>query len=186
MQQAAAPQVLCGQVHNGSCTTPVRQPRWLCAQHDNPSIRIIAASVADRPEILRDLSRTDARDFVAENPSCPQDTLQHLSHSTDVHVRSAVARNSNCPDELLLELCRDPEPRVRLGVTRQANIPQQIWDILAVDDDPAVRHEIVRRPDAPLGILLRLTSDRVSYIAWDARHHPAVSPAVLAMWQLVH
>lgn len=183
---AASEPTLCGQVHGGSCPVPVRGPEWQCPQHDTLIVRILAAIRSSRPEVLEDLSRTDARDFVAENPDCPQTALERLSWDTDRFVRSEVARNPTCPAEIVLRLARDKDKFVRRATIKRDDALPEALAALAVDPDDDVRAIVARHPDASVTTLLGLAGDRVRWVAGAARDNPNLPRATLAMWQLVH
>lgn len=184
------------------------------SRSDHSDIRYEAARhpVTDRHDLARiaaddDYDNTMCRAAVAENPNCPADLLNQLSHDPDWPARSAVARNRNTSPETLDRLARsgghgdvmsaaagNPNTpsstlehlsgdtstgnTVRSRVAANPSTPNPIVDQSAADPDPWIREHAASNPNLNPGSHQQLADDPNSQVRRSLARNPSCNPTI--------
>lgn len=85
------------------------------------------------------------QELIAQHPHTPSGTIDFLSKSDDVNIRSYAATNKNIKEETLQRLANDYEPIVRAGAAYNGNITDEMALMFATDA-PIVRRGLARNP----------------------------------------
>ena len=174
---------------SGQCRVPESVPACppaalaAFAQHEHPSLRVVAASNPDCPRssLLR-LAQDDdmhVRSGVAANASCPSGSDLRLAQDNKELVRSSLAYNTACPPNTLTLLAQDKARFVREAVAANPCCPPEVLARLAEDEDRNIRHRVAVHPSCPSEVLTLLAEDEVRRIRYCVAIHSGCSFATL-------
>jgi hypothetical protein len=122
------------------------------AASDNPSVNEAGSQHAQ------------AKTRLASHPDAKPETLDKLSHTSDVDLTQRVAENVNTSPATLDKLANHDSSKVRIGVADNLSTPADVIEVLAHDENPDVRYRVAENPDTPVAILENLAADSNPYV----------------------
>lgn len=171
------------------CDDPVA----LAAHHDDPVLRLAAATWADAPGwIVATLAKDPVptvRATVASRPDLTGELVTDLAGDPHDEVAAAASASPSLTATIAAELAASRSRRHRAAAAAAPALPPELADVLAHDRSKLVRAAIASRPDLPLLLqppsLIDLAGDADADIATTVATHavflPAEAQALLAL-----
>lgn len=88
------------------------------------------------------------------------DSIRHLSESSDESLRSVIASIKTIPEDILVKLSKDKSKHVRSVIASRRDLPEYLVKKLAKDRSAFVRKDIARRKILPEDVIRRLAKDK--------------------------